>query len=339
MPAPSHASESPVAPARQTATARAIATWLALLVGALLIGCDGAGCCGRPSKRDAGGEPPPMVVDGVAGADGPAADGAVGDAASSADDAGGGAGDAGNAAPSDAAIAIGDAGAAASLCPQWRSPAATGRGWLYARAVSNGVALTPAGNHVDIYVRPTGAPLPGERADADDPCAVASYDQTAARVRVLAAAIGFSSQEREFSPLGCREASPCSVDLPRSLEAKFYVASAKGVSVRAANDVPEADRVSFAASVAGDALARSKALKRPLADELDRAEKATDVPALDLAIHYTEFKLRKKCDASCLDAPALDPAVRTYLKNARRPAQPNPFERRVSPDRWQVRER
>jgi hypothetical protein len=291
-----------IAMAQSVAGRPSTAMWAALLVGALLAACDGAGCRGRSSKRDAGSEPPPMIVDGAAGADGPAGDGAAGDAAPSADDAGSGAGDAGSNAPSDAAVIL-DAGTAASLCPPWRAPVAAGRRWLYLRAVSNGVALTPAGNHVDIYVRPTGAPLPGERADADDPCAVASYDQTAPRVRVLAAAIGFSSQEREFSPLSCTDGQPCSVELPRSLEAKFYVASAKGVSVRAANDVPEADRVSFAASVAGDALARSKALKRPLADELDRAEKATNVPALDLAIHYTESKLRKKCDASCLDAP------------------------------------
>jgi hypothetical protein len=205
--------------------------------------------------------------------------------------------------------------------------------------VSNGVPLTVGANHVDIYVRAPGAPLPGDRADADDPCAVAAYDQTATRVRVLAAAIGFSSQDREFAPQRCTDSAPCAVELPRSLDAKFYIASANGLAVRAAAEVPEVDRVPFAASLGKDALARSRLLQRPLADELDRAEQATAVPALDQAIHYTESTLRRKCDASCLDAPALDPAVRGYLKTAGRPGHGNPFELRGNPDRWPIRER
>lgn len=299
-----------------------------VLAAAVLAGC--GDCRDRSAKRDA------AVVTGDAPAatgDAPAATGdatpidaavAIPDAAAAVADAGGGGV---------------DAGGAAVQCPPWRGAPAAGHAWLFARAASAGVSLTMGANQVDIYVRPSGAPLPGDRADADDPCAVAAYDQTATRVRVLAAAIGFSSQDREFAPQRCTAAEPCAIELPRSLDARYYVASARGVAVRAAAEVPPADRVHFAAALGGDSLARAKALNRPLADELDRAERATSVPALDQVIHYTESTLRKRCDARCLDAPALDPAVRDYLRRARRPSHTNPFELRVAPDHWPVRER
>src|SRR6185436_10445666 len=90
-----------------------------------------------------------------------------------------------------------------SACPSWPRSAPAGRAWLYVEALSNGVPLTSDSNRVDVYVRRTGDPRPGERADANDPCAVASYDPAAPRVRILAAAVGFSSQERDFSPQQC----------------------------------------------------------------------------------------------------------------------------------------
>lgn len=306
---------------RSTASDRAAGVLLAAagLFG-LSSGCDG-GCRDRPVKRDAA-----AVADAVG--DAVAGDAALGGGADVALD---GAGDAGGQSV--------DGGVAASLCPPWPLAPATGHAWLFARAVSRGVPLSPGGNHVDIYVRAAGAPLPGDRADADDPCAVAAYDRSTTRIRVLAAAIGFSSQDREFSPQRCTDRDPCSVELPPSLDAKYYVASARGLALRVAGDVPQADRVRFAAALGGDSLARAKALHRPFADELARAEQATSVPALEQAIHYTESTLRKRCDASCLDAPALDPAVRSYLKSARRPSHANPFDLRVAPERWPIRER
>jgi hypothetical protein len=228
---------------------------------------------------------------------------------------------------------------AAPSCPRWATTAATGRAWLYTRVVSTtGVALTAAANHVDIYVRRPGDPLPGERAQPDDPCAVASYDLGSPTVRVLVAAIGFSSQDREFSPQICVEASPCAIELPNSLDARYYVATAGAVSLQPASAVPEADRAEFAAAAGEDAVERAKALHRPLADELARTGKATDVPAIDLAVRFTERKLRKRCDASCLDEPALDPAVRSYLKQIRRAGEPDPFVQRTSPGLWRRRE-
>jgi hypothetical protein len=237
----------------------------------------------------------------------------------------------------DAGAARGTGGEAASaVCPPWRWSAVAGHGWLYARAVTGtGAPLTSTVNLVDIYVRRASDPRPGERADPNDPCAVGSYDQAASKVRILVAAIGFSSQEREFSPQRCLETRPCEVELPLSLDARFYRSTRGGVRLRVASEVPETVRVQYAAAVAQDALARSKALNRPLADELDRAGKATEVRPLDLAIHYTETKLRKRCDARCLDERALDPAVRTYLKGvARRAGRPDPFRFRLPPDRW-----
>jgi hypothetical protein len=312
-----------------TATGYWFARRAAMLGTVLLIDCLWAGCNGCRPKHDAADDARAVAHDGddrQDGGPGLDADAAVSDGGDRRDggaDSGSGHHDAG----SDATSAI---------CPPWRPAAAAGHGWLYARALSStGVPLTAGANHVDIYVRRAGDSLPGERADADDPCAVASYEQTAAKVRVLAAAIGFSSQEREFSPQACLETTPCSIELPQSLDAGYYRTTSNRVILRVASDVPQGDQVTFAAAVAKDALARSKALQHPLADELDSAGKATNVPALDLAIHYTEAKLRKKCDASCLDEPSLDPAVRNYLKGMRRPAHTNPFALRTAPNRWQ----
>jgi hypothetical protein len=226
-----------------------------------------------------------------------------------------------------------------SACPSWRRIAPTGRVWLYVEAVSNGVPLTSGTNRVDVYVRRADDRPPGERADANDPCAVASYDPAAPRVRVLAAAVGFSSQEREFSPQQCLPAAPCVIELPPSLDTRYYRIAADRIDLGVASDASHTERVDFAAAVAGDALARSKALHHKLSDELTSAEKATNVPALDLAIRYTETKLRKACDARCMDEPALDPEIRSYLKASRRPGHGNPFELRTAPDRWRVKDR
>jgi hypothetical protein len=303
----------PAGAARPIAARRA-----AIVAAALLIDGYATGCSGCRRQHDAGFDARPVAHDGADLDSGPG-----GDAGLPSHDGGEGP-DAGSS--GDAAVA---------MCPPWRPPVAAGHGWLYLRALStSGAVLTPGGNHVDVYVRRVDEPLPGERADADDPCAVASYDQTAPKVRVLVAAIGFSSQEREISPQACLETSPCSLELPQSLEPRYYRATAATVSLRVASDVPQADQVNFAAAVAGDALARSKALGRPLAAELDRAATTTNVPAVDLAIHYTESRLRKKCDASCLEEPSVDPAVRGYLKGVRRPAHSSPFELRTPPARW-----
>lgn len=307
---------------------------IGVVLGGAVPACDG--CRGGPARRDAAG----ARLDGAAAADA-AGDALLADASGAMSDAAGAVIDAG--APRDGSGAASDAGAgdaaAAALCPPWQPRAAAGHAWLFARATSDGVPLTVGANHIDVYVRASGAPLPGDRADADDPCAVAAYDRSATRIRVLAAAIGFSSQDREFAPQRCTASAPCEIELPRSLDVKYYVASARGVAVRSASEVAPADRVAFAAALGKDALARARTLQRPLADELDRGERATRVPALDQAIHYTESTLRRRCDASCLDAPALDPAVRGYLRNARRPGQVNPFDLRVAPERWPIRER
>lgn len=329
MPVLSSASETPIE--TRCRLARRVAMLAALLIAACGAGCDRC----RPNPQPA--------RDGRAAAlDGADLDSASAlDAVPVTDDAADGpdSGAAGDAGPvvRDAGPVVRDArtDAAAAVCPPWRLQPAAGHGWLHARVLSSsGVPLTSSMNHVDIFVRRAMDPLPGERADPNEPCAVASYDQTASKVRVLAAAVGFSSQEREFSPQRCTEATPCSVELPQSLEARYYRTTAGLVSVRVASDVLQAERPSFAAAVARDALARSKALRRPLGDELERAGKATGVPALDLAIHYTESRLRKRCTAICLGEPALDRDVRIYLKNVRRPAQQDPFELRTAPERW-----
>jgi hypothetical protein len=290
------------------------------IAGSLLLCLGHAGCrCGGddgPAVRDAGGR-----GDGGPGVDAGVADAAGGD---------------GSAGP-DAAPA--DAGGASATCPAWRRSPPTGRAWLYVEAVSNGVPLTSEANRVDVYVRRAGDRPPGERADANDPCAVASYDPAAIHVSVLVAAVGFSSQEREFRPQDCLEAAPCSVELPPSLDTRYYRIASNRIDLGVASDAPEAARVEFAAAVANDALVRSKALHRKLADELNNAEKATHVPALDLAIHYTESKLHKTCDARCIDAPALDPEIRSYLNAARDPRHRDPFERRTAPDRWHIKDR
>jgi hypothetical protein len=228
---------------------------------------------------------------------------------------------------------------AAAVCPPWRRAPAAGHAWLHARAVSTGgVVLTPDVNHVDIYVRRASEPLPGERADPNDPCAVASYNQSTARVQILAAAVGFSSQERTFSPQQCLETSPCLLELPQSLNTKYYRVQANRMSLVAAGDVPPSERTTFAAAVANDALARSKRLRKPLSQELEQAAKVTKVPAVDLAIQYAEAKLGKKCDARCLDDRKVDVNIRTYLKTVRRP-RTDPFELRTPPDKWPTRTR
>jgi hypothetical protein len=225
-------------------------------------------------------------------------------------------------------------GGVATGCPPWQRAPADRHGWLHVRAVSKtGAVLTP--DAVDIFVRRVNEPLPGERAEPNDPCAVASYEQSATKVLVLAAAIGFSSQQREFSPGRCVEASPCSVELPQSLNGKYYQTQDSRMSLRAADDLPQSERTSFASEVAKDALARSKALRRPLAQELDEAARATKVPAVDLAIRYAETRLARKCDARCLDDRRLDASVRKYLKAVPRP-RADPFELRTPPEKWRT---
>lgn len=308
-------------PASDAGRAARLAAALVALA-ACAVGCRGG--CGEPGpggKRDATA----VGSDAIGSLDGALA----GDAAPVLDDAGS---PDGGGPRLDAGAPL-DAGSAAAGCPTWRTPPAAGHGWLYARAVtSTGVVLT---SDVDIYVRRTTDRSPGERAAANQPCAVASYEQTAPTVIVLAAAIGFSTQERPFSPQSCVATSPCSIELPKRLAPQYYIATNDTVQLRAADDVAASDKPAFAAAAADDALARSKALGRPLAVELDRTGKATNVPALDLAIQFSEVVLRKRCDASCLDEPTLDPAVRAYLKSARPHGRPNPFELRTSPDRWE----
>jgi hypothetical protein len=306
-----------------------LAERVAMLVVSL-VACSGAGC-GSCRERPRVDDAHTASLDGVAPQDGIVDSEPVVHDGGELHDADANAGSADH--------PITDGGTAAAMCPAWPQPPATGRGWLYVRTLtSGGVVLTPDANHVDIYVRRTGDPLPGERADPNDPCAVASYEQSTQKVLILAAAIGFSSQERVFVPQQCRQTSPCSIDLPQRLASKYYQVRANSMSLRVASDVPQAERAQFAADVASDALARSKALGKPIADELDRAAKATDVPAVDLAIRYSENKLGKRCDARCLDEPKLDLAIRTYLKNVRRP-RANPFELRTPPERWRKRTR
>jgi hypothetical protein len=96
--------------------------------------------------------------------------------------------------------------------------------------------------------------------------------------------------------------------------------------------VPAEDRAKFAAAMADDALARSKALKRPLSAELDKTSTVAKVPARDLAIHYAETKLNRHCDVSCLNDTSLDKDMRAYLKNLN-PGH-SPFELRTPPDHW-----
>lgn len=290
------------------------------VLGASLAVCAGAGC---------GDDPPPRAHDAsTVTNDAPPQDGPVD--AELAHDGG---------APQDADAGAGSHvvdGGVAAVCPPWQLVPADRRGWLHVRAVSRtGAVLTPEANHVDIYVRHLNDPLPGERAEPNDPCAVASYEQSASKVLVLAAAIGFSSQQREFSPRQCVETSPCSVTLPESLSGKYYQRQANRVSLRAVEDLAQRDRTSFAAEVGKDALARSKALRKPLSEELDEAARVTRVPAVDLAIRYAEIKLARKCDTRCLDDRRLDENIRTYLKGVPR-RKPDPFELRTPSDGWRA---
>jgi hypothetical protein len=96
--------------------------------------------------------------------------------------------------------------------------------------------------------------------------------------------------------------------------------------------VPADNRTQFAAAMAEDALARSRALRRPLSVELDKTGNTTRIPARELAIHYAEAKLNRHCDVSCLHDASLDADMKSYLKNLN-PGH-SPFELRTPPDRW-----
>lgn len=223
-------------------------------------------------------------------------------------------------APRIADAAIDSVPDAALACPAWTQP---GR-WLYVKVQSSdGKPLTRDLNHVDVYVHTATDPPPGAHASDDPPCAVASYAETPT-LTILASAVGFVTIQHDFAPTTCTAAAPCLVVLPPALEPTYYVAN----RVAKASEVAADKQPDFAAKVAANALDSARKLHRPLAAELENAATATEVTAPDLAIHYTEHKLHKKCDASCLDNATVDPEMRTYLKTLRKPGHPNPFAKR-----------
>jgi hypothetical protein len=216
--------------------------------------------------------------------------------------------------------------ASSAACPDPPGPLGPGQGWLYVRAESNGTALGTASNHAELYTRRSNSEAPpGLQGDADDPCLVARYAQTDEMVLVWVTADHFISQSRQVSPVACEKSHPCIVELPRSLDDAYYVTSSTGIRIKTENEVTT-DHAAFEAAVTADALARSKELHHSFGDELARVAKATNVPARNLAIRYSERKLKKKCDAGCLDDTQLDPAVRDYLGKGTRPGSRNPFE-------------
>jgi hypothetical protein len=213
-----------------------------------------------------------------------------------------------------------------AACPEPSGPLGPGQAWLYVRAESNGTALGADSNHAELYTRRSSSEaLPGLQGEADDPCLVARYTQTDEMVLVWVTADHFISQSRQVSPVACEKAHPCIVELPRSLNDAYYVTSPTGIRIKTETEVTT-DHAAFEAAVAGDALIRSKELHRSFGDELARVAKATNVPARNLAIRYSEHKLNKKCDAHCLDDTKLDPAVRDYLGKGIRPGKPDPFD-------------
>jgi hypothetical protein len=142
--------------------------------------------------------------------------------------------------------------------------------------------------------------------------------------------VGFSSQERLYLAADCVSTQPCAIELPRAEALVPYFAPTRGRDVLlTADQIEESKRPQFAAAVAADALQRSKGSRRPLAVELERSAKVAKVSAPDLAFHFAESKLERRCDASCLDDRSLDPEMRTYLKKLRGPGRLDPFERRT----------
>lgn len=209
-----------------------------------------------------------------------------------------------------------DATPTAVTCPAWSEEPAEGYAWAYAIARASGGESLDI-NELDVFVRKPGDALPGVAAKADAPCFVSRYETSTEEVTILAAAVGFSTQERTFSPGSCAMGAPCSIALPPAPEMKLaYYKSAPGMlRVLHADEIPPAEREAFVTALAADAKARSRALRSPLAKEVNRSLKVTRVPAEELSRRFTKADLRAGCGRQCRDE--LEPGFHDFLRRGR----------------------